>query len=570
MNKLFLVITSFTILLLSFAITTAQDADTCPALVQQAMDTIDDLCSDTGRNQACYGNLSLIAEPQPGSESFEFDSPGDRVDVSSIRTLQLSSMDAVAGEWGVSLMRLQANLPDTLPGQNVTFLLFGEVHIEAANPSVELAGTVSAAGAINVRGGASTSDDIVTTLANDSQVTVTGRNQAADWVRVELSDDEESVGWVAVSLLQIDGDIDSLPVVQPGDPTYGPLQAFYLQTGIGDAPCTEAPHSGLLIQTPEGGREIEISVNNVSIRLASTAYLQAQAGDSLVVTMIEGQATVSTEQGAEIVPDGARLTVPIDENLHATGAPNDPEPYTEADVQALPVEALPREIEVAEPRTQTSIDRFVQANNRCYALVGASPVNVRSGPGTAYPVTGTLPAGDRSIIATQAVGTDGLIWWELSAIRWVRSDVVDEEGRCEDVRVATNIPDPPVSQPAGTGSTGGVGGQSGGSGNLVYINMNGANNCSPDRVPLGTTIDIVFGNNSWTSPGDRDNAMATLNSGISVNGQGLSVTHDHYTVDIYFGFNTRARYTPPSTGVYTFVGYQDNYPPPPSCVVTVE
>jgi hypothetical protein len=104
----------------------------CPAIVQQALDAADQLCVSTGRNQACYGNIAVEALAQPNVTELNFDSAGDIVDVSAIRTLRLRPMDVNEQTWGVVLMRLQANLPDSLPGQNVTFLLFGDVEITSA------------------------------------------------------------------------------------------------------------------------------------------------------------------------------------------------------------------------------------------------------------------------------------------------------------------------------------------------------------------------------------------------------------------------------------------------------
>jgi hypothetical protein len=49
-----------------------------------------------------------------------------------MQSLVLSNMDETVSGWGIALMRLQADLPDTLPGQNVTVLLFGDVEIEDA------------------------------------------------------------------------------------------------------------------------------------------------------------------------------------------------------------------------------------------------------------------------------------------------------------------------------------------------------------------------------------------------------------------------------------------------------
>jgi hypothetical protein len=106
----------------------AQDA-ACPVLVQAALDYTDEVCANTERNQACYGNLQIAAVPQTNAADFEFDSPGDRANLVDIESLVLSDM-AVPDEWGVALLQVQANLPDTLPGQNVTLLIFGGVALE--------------------------------------------------------------------------------------------------------------------------------------------------------------------------------------------------------------------------------------------------------------------------------------------------------------------------------------------------------------------------------------------------------------------------------------------------------
>jgi hypothetical protein len=106
--------------------------DTCPTIVQTALDTVDRYCSETQRNIACYGNLLIDATPRPDVVNFAFEQPGDIVDVVDIEALQLENMDLVNQTWGIAVLKLQANLPDTLPGQNVTFLLFGDVTVTHA------------------------------------------------------------------------------------------------------------------------------------------------------------------------------------------------------------------------------------------------------------------------------------------------------------------------------------------------------------------------------------------------------------------------------------------------------
>jgi len=113
------------------ALALAQSAD-CPEIVQTALDSADQLCTETGRNQACYGHVALTAEFHADAQNVAFEQAGDIVDVALVESLRLNALNETTGEWGVALMSLQANLPDTLPGQNVTFLLFGDVEITNA------------------------------------------------------------------------------------------------------------------------------------------------------------------------------------------------------------------------------------------------------------------------------------------------------------------------------------------------------------------------------------------------------------------------------------------------------
>jgi hypothetical protein len=263
----------------------AQDL-TCPAIVQTALQATDQACEGLGRNQACYGNVTLQAVPQTGVTEFAFDKAGDRVDVDTLDSLTLSSLDAGAGEWGVALMQIQANVPDTLPGQNVTFVLFGDVEIENA-------------------------------VTEDTEATETA------------------------------------------EPEYKPMQAFYFKSGFNDAPCTEAPDSGILIQTPQGAGTIDLVMNEVNVSLGSTVYVQAQPDGEMVINVIEGEATVSALGATVIVPAGTRARVLLDADLAASGAPVGPEPYDEGAFVALPISLLTEEIEVAPALVQDDTEVMV-------------------------------------------------------------------------------------------------------------------------------------------------------------------------------------------------------------------
>lgn len=111
-----------------------QTTNECPRIVEEALAAADSSCAATGRNQACYGHVALAADMRDDARAYVFDRPGDLVNVASLDALRLSSMNITTGDWGVALMKLQANLPDALPGENVTFLLFGDVEIRNAVP----------------------------------------------------------------------------------------------------------------------------------------------------------------------------------------------------------------------------------------------------------------------------------------------------------------------------------------------------------------------------------------------------------------------------------------------------
>jgi len=101
----------------------------CEAILTQALAVLQNSCTQLGRNTACYGNNQVTAKPS-GNGILKFDQVGDTASIQSITSIDTSPMDLTNGLWGLSVLKLQANLPDTLPGQNVTFLIYGNTHVE--------------------------------------------------------------------------------------------------------------------------------------------------------------------------------------------------------------------------------------------------------------------------------------------------------------------------------------------------------------------------------------------------------------------------------------------------------
>ena len=341
----------------------AQD-DACPTIVQSALQATDSACEATGRNKACYGHPSLAVIPREGITEFTFTQAGDIVAVDHIESLNLQPLTVVDGFWGVALLRLQANLPDTLPGQNVTFLLFGDTHLTNDVPNMPTLGLTANTG-VNVRLRPSGDGTLIGSLTAGTAVVANGRftNSAGeDWIRIRFTEHRERTGWVIAWAFSGEG-IDALASVQPSDPVQSTMQAFRLQTGIGDAVCAEAPESGLLIQTPTGSGVVTLQANGVELDFTSSAFLQATPGEYMYIYVIEGTVSATAFGVTQFIPAGTVGRVRLGEDGLASAAPEYPYPYDFDKVRALPVNiSLPADAEaitIATPLPDEAVSAAV-------------------------------------------------------------------------------------------------------------------------------------------------------------------------------------------------------------------
>lgn len=252
-----------TLLTLSFSVSASGQGDpsTCSPVVAAAMAAAQQLCAATGRNEICYGNDQMRAQPEN-----LFTVPGDIAPVDLIQALSLSALDETANVWGVALAKLQVNLPDALPGTNITFLLYGDVQFA--------------------------------------------------------------------------------PV--PGE-AGSPIQAFRLETGIGGTECGATTMNGLLVQTPEGSEKASFTINGVEVRMGSTIQFMAQPNERMTVRAVEGAVLARFGGVSSLAVAGTEVGIPLDEDLQPAGEPELPEAYELEEVEALPIDPLERDFEIAEP-----------------------------------------------------------------------------------------------------------------------------------------------------------------------------------------------------------------------------
>jgi hypothetical protein len=229
--------------------------DRCTRIVESALTATDRACEGIEVNQACYGNIEITAELEDPDLSFS--RRGDVVAVGDINRLQLSGLDEESAIWGVLLARVQASIPNTLPGQAVTLLAFGDT---------------------------------------------------------ALSDLDDT------------------------------MRAFTFQSGVGAATCDAAP-DGMLVQTPDGTATVNFTINGVDIELGSTAFITAQPASDLTITLLEGQASVTSQGVTEMMQESEFIEVPLDAALVPSGPPSAaqplPQPVQDAVATTLPLSVLP-------------------------------------------------------------------------------------------------------------------------------------------------------------------------------------------------------------------------------------
>jgi uncharacterized membrane protein YgcG len=124
-RKIFPTLT-FMILSISWVSAGLQD---CSALVEDALSRARNACAVMRGNQACYGNQQLEARLIPGLTEFAFNGVGDITPVDTIQSLNLSPLNPTTSEWGVSMMRIRADISEDYPNENVSLLVFGAVSL---------------------------------------------------------------------------------------------------------------------------------------------------------------------------------------------------------------------------------------------------------------------------------------------------------------------------------------------------------------------------------------------------------------------------------------------------------
>lgn len=312
---------------------------TCEPVVARALEAIGQNCDGLPRNSACYGYTQVDAQFTRVGLEEAFRQPADRTELASIQRIQTSPLNFELDEWGIAVLNVQANLPQILPGQSVTFLLIGEVSLEnqAVLQGPVFPVIVTTSRPADLRLEAAETAEILLTIPAQTAVAAYATTSDGTWIRVGH---EDVYGWLprmAFSGSEQARLENQLPIEDGGAPQ--PMQAFTVRTGLGGVQCAEAPPSLMVMQGPQNVR-INLTVNGAAVEIASTILLFQTAPDILRLVTADG--TAQFENGDE-VPRGWLAEMPIDEITGQTlGDWGGIRPLTTAELDALrPLEQFP-------------------------------------------------------------------------------------------------------------------------------------------------------------------------------------------------------------------------------------
>lgn len=339
--------------------------DPCEDYMDDVLPIIDNICSTLSRNEICYGNSNITAQPN----ALQFANLGDVVSLSDLFSLELSALNQNTNEWGVAVMNVQANLPDTLPGQNVTIVAFGDVSM---TPTVGNNFGTMQSFYFSTGVGQSTCNDT-----------------PADGILIETPED---AGIVELTINDTNMQIAST-IFLSLDTNAQQLQVNTLE--------------GVAVVESQGAIRLAPAGNRVTVPTDNTGRAN---GEPLPAEPIDEQA----------LPVPARRVIQAQPETQPSPAPSQPPriitptPFTRV-ITPTPIPSPTELVGIVLPATGPCVLSTFEPDVN---------VNVRSGPGTSYSVVGTiLPTRSYDVIGRNADES----WYQIST-GWVAAFVTRRGG----------------------------------------------------------------------------------------------------------------------------------------------
>lgn len=273
----------------------AQDGSGCRAQVADSLRALDAYCRAAGRDTLCLAvpGLTLAGWSTAAVEPLaRLTGPAAVFAVGEVQTVSGSPL-TVDGPWGLGLLRLRVDAPDTAPAHNLSLLLLGDVRLANTVPPAEARPTVTpidvqTTAGVNLRDGPGTTFAIVGGAILGQTLAAIGRDAAGTWLQVGVNG---SRAWVSAEFVTAPDAVAGLPVTT-GDAPPGSWQRLTLRTGSSAPPCREAPPDHVLVHAP-AGLPLAFTANGVTFQAEDATFALTAAADTLTATVFAGGVTLT-------------------------------------------------------------------------------------------------------------------------------------------------------------------------------------------------------------------------------------------------------------------------------------
>jgi hypothetical protein len=329
----------------------------CRAFINRAFGDMANNCANLAADEACYayGNFgevistfyvdgtARVVQEDVFVEASERVSLLDMEELTSLESLETgefvldSDRDSEdENQWGLALLEVPANLPQQFEQNAAVYLVLGGARIENAvypENSIKLNDApvvVSVNADTSVFG---SPDGLAYPIPDDVIGTASGTLEAdgispdGNWLRVFFSYERQfgarTTAWIRVEDLVEAGDFEALPVMGPESNTA--MQSFYLSNSFSRPECAQVPAAGLLVQGP-GEIETDFTLNNMPVRVTSTAYFRQVSEQRLQVFALTGFTILFPDSDdASVIPEGFTqvLCLTEEQDLGIDGQIND-------------------------------------------------------------------------------------------------------------------------------------------------------------------------------------------------------------------------------------------------------
>src|SRR5258708_22415069 len=273
-----------------------------------------------------------------------FSKIGDTVDLSALKSIQTTPFNKERNEWGIAALKVQVNnLDGSTTGQAATFVLFGDTQLTNASPPNSASAAKSApppacaastSRLSNLRNSPVNGAQSVKVLPANPALNISGRLADGSWLFAD--DTKGQTGWVLAASVKPSCDVTTEPVIDPSVPTVlTGLRAFYFTTGVqAQTQCKDVPQGGFMVRSPTG-RKVEFGVDGTDIIMGSTVEF-IKAGNQLIITVLDGEITVTLNGQTVTVRAGQQLNVNVQgDPPQAVGPLPNPIPYQNPASQAV-------------------------------------------------------------------------------------------------------------------------------------------------------------------------------------------------------------------------------------------